>query len=471
MMIKEIRENREAAAEVCRKAYADIQALQPKLNAVITFIDPEEQLANLPEEGLLRGVPVAVKDNCCTKGIRTTAGSAILQDFIPPYDSTIAEKLKKEGAVMICKSSMDELAMGGANTTAFTGPVHNPWDKDRIPGGSSGGSVALVASGAVPMAIGSDTGDSIRKPAAWCGVIGVKPTYGLISRFGGIPYASSLDTFGVITRSVEDACIALQAVAGRDSRDMTSADVEIPDYLAALDSDMHGKKLAVLGNVMDGLLNDNVRKVFNGIVEKLKERGAQVDVVYFDQKIMRAVLPAYYAIANAEAASNNANLDGVRFGVREPGETTEDIMMNTRTKNFNKMIRRRFTIGAFALDGENQEKIFRKAKKVRRLICNEINGCLEEYDAILAPTDGDIAPRFDDPGADPLSDYNLVTGGHLDLENFNGSPSMSVPMGFDQGCPLGISIAAKPFDEITMFNVAKAVEEITGLKGLTAEVK
>ncbi|MBQ6356367.1 MAG: Asp-tRNA(Asn)/Glu-tRNA(Gln) amidotransferase subunit GatA, partial [Solobacterium sp.] len=236
-------------------------------------------------------------------------------------------------------------------------------------------------------------------------------------------------------------------------------------------SDMHGKKLAVLGNVMDGLLNDNVRKVFNGIVEKLKERGAQVDVVYFDQKIMRAVLPAYYAIANAEASSNNADLDGMRFGVREPGETTEDIMMNTRTKNFNKMIRRRFTIGAFALDGENQEKIFRKAKKVRRLICEEINGCLEEYDAILAPTDGDIAPRFDDPGADPLSDYNLVTGGHLDLENFNGSPSMSVPMGFDQGCPLGISITAKPFDEITMFNVAKAVEEITGLKGLTAEVK
>ncbi|MBR0215260.1 MAG: Asp-tRNA(Asn)/Glu-tRNA(Gln) amidotransferase subunit GatA, partial [Solobacterium sp.] len=276
---------------------------------------------------------------------------------------------------------------------------------------------------------------------------------------------------GVITRSVEDACIALQAVAGRDSRDMTSADVEIPDYLASLNSDMHGKKLAVLGNVMDGLLNDNVRKVFNGIVEKLKERGAQVDVVYFDQKIMRAVLPAYYAIANAEASSNNADLDGMRFGVREPGETTEDIMMNTRTKNFNKMIRRRFTIGAFALDGENQEKIFRKAKKVRRLICEEINGCLEEYDAILAPTDGDIAPRFDDPGADPLSDYNLVTGGHLDLENFNGSPSMSVPMGFDQGCPLGISITAKPFDEITMFNVAKAVEEITGLKGLTAEVK
>ena len=247
-MIKEIRENRETAAEVCRKAYADTQALQPKLNAVITFIDPEEQLANLPAEGLLRGVPVAVKDNCCTKGILTTAGSAILRDFVPPYDSTIVENLKKEGAVMICKTSMDELAMGGANTTAFTGPVHNPWDENRIPGGSSGGSVALVAAGVVPMAIGSDTGDSIRKPAAWCGVIGVKPTYGLISRYGCVPYASSLDTLGVITRSVEDACIALQAVAGRDSRDMTSADVEIPDYLANLNSDMHGKKLAVLGN-------------------------------------------------------------------------------------------------------------------------------------------------------------------------------------------------------------------------------
>ena len=256
-MIKEIRENREAAAEVCRKAYADTQALQPKLNAVITFIDPEEQLASLPAEGLLRGVPVAVKDNCCTKGILTTAGSAILRDFVPPYDSTIVENLKKEGAVMICKTSMDELAMGGANTTAFTGPVHNPWDENRIPGGSSGGSVALVAAGAVPMAIGSDTGDSIRKPAAWCGVIGVKPTYGLISRYGCVPYASSLDTLGVITRSVEDACIALQAVAGRDSRDMTSASV-------ACRARVPSQKAASASSVVYGMPKRDTQSVHSG---------------------------------------------------------------------------------------------------------------------------------------------------------------------------------------------------------------
>lgn len=470
-MIKEIVENRQAVNEVCQEAYQKAQDVQDKLNAVITFVDPTEQLNNLPEQGLLRGVPVAVKDNCCTKGIKTTAGSLILSNFVPPYNATIVEKLNEAGAVTICKSSMDELAMGGTNMTAYTGWVHNPWDENRIPGGSSGGSASLVAAGVVPMAIGSDTGDSIRKPASWCGVIGVKPTYGLISRYGVVPYASSLDCMGYFTRNVEDACITLNALAGYDPKDMTSANVEVPNYLENLNSDMTGKKIAVLGNVMDGLMNENVRTIFNDIMEKLKEKGAQVDVVHLDQDLLRAVLPVYYVIANAEASSNSSDLDGLEFGLKQPGTDMEEIMINTRTHGFGPMIRRRFTIGSYALHEDNQDEVFKKAQKVRRLIVEEFNNCLKEYDAVLAPTDGDIAPTFDDDGTDPLGDYNLVTEGHLILENFNGSPSMSIPMGFDNNCPLGLSISTKPFDEITMFNIAKAVEEITGLKDLKVEVK
>lgn len=471
-MIKEIVQDRDHVKEVCEKAYQTIQDLQPSLNAVITFVDPEGQLSSLPEEGLLRGVPVAVKDNICTKGIRTTAGSLILSNFVPEYDAFVAKKLKEAGAVTICKASLDELTMGGTNGTPFTGQVFNPWDRTRIPGGSSGGSAALVAAGAVPMAIGSDTGDSIRKPAAWCGVIGVKPTYGRISRFGAIPYASSLDHVGYFTRSVEDACIALQALAGRDDQDMTSSYEPVPNYLEHLNSDMHGKKFAVLGNVLDGMVDEEVKELFLQRMEELRQKGAQVDVITMDQTLLRAVLPTYYVIANAEASSNHSNLDGLRFGRRVEGENMEEIMTRSRTEGFGPLIRRRFTIGSYVLQEENQEKLFRKAQKVRRLICEEFDRKMEGYDALLAPTSGEVAPLIQGgTSSDPLSDNNLVTEGHLDLENFNGYPSLSIPMGFVRGLPTGLSIATRPFEEQLMFDIALAVEECTGLKDVTAEVK
>ena len=379
-MIREIVKNRAQVEETCTKAYEKAKAYQDKLNAVITFVDPKEQLENLPEEGLMRGVPIALKDNVNTKGILTTAGSRILSNYVPIYDAAIAEKLKAAGAVVIAKASMDELAMGGTNKTAYIGPCLNPWDTSRITGGSSGGSAALVASGVVPMAIGSDTGDSVRKPASFCGIVGVKPTYGRISRYGIIPYSSSLDHVGYFTRSIEDACITLQVLAGRDDRDMTSSYREVPDYRALLNADMKGKKIAIFGNVLDAIANENTKALFFDLVEKLKEKGAIVDTFYFNEDLMKAMLPTYYLIANCEATSNHSNLDGIRFGVREAGDSMEEIMTNSRTKGFGPLIRKRFVIGSYGLFEENQDKLFRKAQKVRRKIVDELNVCLKDYD-------------------------------------------------------------------------------------------
>ena len=454
--------------DACAKA----KELQPKLNDVITFVDPQEQLKDLPAEGLMRGVPIVLKDNVNTKGIRTTAGSRILSSYVPVYDAEIVEKLRKAGAVYIAKSSMDELAMGGTNLTCFTGPAYNPWDTRRMTGGSSGGSAALVASGVVPMAIGSDTGDSVRKPASFCGVVGVKPTYGRISRYGIIQYASSLDHVGYFTRSVEDACLTLKVLAGRDDRDMTSSSREVPDYSALLNSDMKGKKIAVLGNVVKNISNAETVKIFNERMDALRARGAQVDVYDFDENVMRAILPAYFIIANCEATSNDSNLDGIRFGVREDGADMAEIMTNSRTKGFGPLIRRRFVIGSYGLFEANQERIFRKAQKVRRVVVNAMDECLKEYDAIVAPASGNIAPLIkSNEDQDALSDENLIAENYMAMANFSGYPSMTVPMGFEEGCPIGINITCRAFEEAAMFDVAKAVEEITGYKDLMAEVK
>ena len=471
-MIAEMAADKNGAEKRVKEAYAKAQEYQSKFNDVITFVDPEEQLKDLPAEGLMRGVPVVLKDNVNTKGIRTTAGSRILSTYVPVYDAEIVEKLRKAGAVYIAKSSMDELAMGGTNLTCFTGPAYNPWDTRRMTGGSSGGSAALVASGVVPMAIGSDTGDSVRKPASFCGIVGVKPTYGRISRYGIIQYASSLDHVGYFTRSIEDACITLKVLAGRDDRDMTSSNKEVPDYSALLNSDMHGRKIAVLGNVIKNISNQETVKMFNDLMDQLRAKGAQVDVYDFDENLMRAILPAYFIIANCEATSNDSNLDGIRFGVREDGEDMAEIMTNSRTKGFGPLIRRRFVIGSYGLFEENQERIFRKAQKVRRVVVNAMNDCLKDYDAIVAPSSGNIAPLINaNEDQDALSDENLIAENYMAMANFSGYPSITVPMGFEEGCPIGVNITCRAFEETTMFDVAKAVEEITGYKDLQAEVK
>ena len=469
-MIQEMVQDTSNIKERCYEALEKAKKLQPELNDVITFVDPQEQLDNLPETGLMRGVPIALKDNVCTKGILTTAASNILKNYVPVYDAEIVTKLKNAGAVCIAKSSMDELAMGGTNLTANIGPAHNPYDVTRITGGSSGGSAALVASGVVPMAIGSDTGDSVRKPASYCGVVGVKPTYGRISRYGVIPYASSLDHVGYFTRSIEDACISLEVLAGRDDRDMTSSNREVPKYSALLNSDMHGKKIAILSNVVDSIKNKETVKLFNDLMEELRKRGAVVEEYTFDEALMRAILPTYYLIANCEATSNHSNLDGIRFGVRKEGADMAEIMTNTRTEGFGPLIRRRFVIGSYGLFEENQERLFRKAQKVRRLIVDAMRECLKDYDCIIAPASGSIAPHIEgDYNEDQLSEDYLISENYMAMANFSGYPSMTVPMGFIEECPIGVNLTTRAFDEETMFDIGKAIEEITGYKDLKVE--
>lgn len=469
-MIQEMVQDTSNIKERCYEALEKAKKLQPELNDVITFVDPQEQLDNLPETGLMRGVPIALKDNVCTKGILTTAASNILKNYVPVYDAEIVTKLKNAGAVCIAKSSMDELAMGGTNLTANIGPAHNPYDVTRITGGSSGGSAALVASGVVPMAIGSDTGDSVRKPASYCGVVGVKPTYGRISRYGVIPYASSLDHVGYFTRSIEDACISLEVLAGRDDRDMTSSNREVPKYSALLNSDMHGKKIAILSNVVDSIKNKETVKLFNDLMEELRKRGAVVEEYTFNEALMRAILPTYYLIANCEATSNHSNLDGIRFGVRKEGADMAEIMTNTRTEGFGPLIRRRFVIGSYGLFEENQERLFRKAQKVRRLIVDAMKECLKNYDCIIAPASGSIAPHIEgDYNEDQLSEDYLISENYMAMANFSGYPSMTVPMGFIEGCPIGVNLTTRAFDEETMFDIGKAIEEITGYKDLKVE--
>ena len=309
--------------------------LQEKLNAVVTFCDVEEQLdelKNVDEHAPLYGLPIVLKDNVNTKGVRTTASSRILDNYVPVYNAAIVDKLKAAGAVVIAKASMDELGMGGTNKNAYTGKVNNPWDTNRISGGSSGGSAVLVASGVVPFAIGTDTGDSVRKPAAYNGIIGMKPTYGRISRYGIIPYASSLDHVGYFTTAIEDAAKALEVLAGRDDRDMTSSYKEVEAYASNINSDIKGKRIAVLENVQQGVSNIDVKENFDALMKALESKGAIVERVHFDDKLMKAILPVYYIIANAEATANHSNLDGIRFGMREDGESVEEIMINSRTK-------------------------------------------------------------------------------------------------------------------------------------------
>lgn len=462
-----------AVEERVKIALEKAKASQDNLNAVVSFVDVEEQLKAL--EGIdknapMYGMPIVLKDNVSTKGIRTTASSRILDNYVPVYDAHIVNKLKEAGAVVIAKASMDELGMGGTNKNAYTGKVNNPWDTSRISGGSSGGSAVLVAAGIVPFAIGTDTGDSVRKPAAYNGIIGMKPTYGRISRYGIIPYASSLDHVGYFTTSIQDAAVALEVLAGRDDRDMTSSFKEVPKYSQHIDSDLKGKKIAVLENVQEGIKHSEIKANFDKLVQRLQERGAIVDIVRMDDKLMQALLPVYYIIANAEATANHSNLDGIRFGMREDGEAVEDVMIHSRTKGLGSYVRKRFVIGSYSLFEENQEEIFHKAQKIRRLIVEELQRTLANYDVIMASAAPNIAPLSEASHDVSVTEEEVVADNYMVLGNFSGYPSMSVPTGFVDGMPIGINITAKPFAEQTLLNIGKAIEEETGMEGYDVEV-
>lgn len=451
--------------EAVNKAYK----YQDVYNSFVTIMDKKDEVCS---NSILSGIPYALKDNISTKGILTTASSNILKDYIPLYDATIYKKLKNSGAVLMGKTVLDELAMGGTGTTGHTGIVRNPWNKDRMIGGSSAGSAASVALGIVPFAIGSDTGDSIRKPAAYGGVVGYKPTYGRISRYGLFSFASSLDHVGVFARSVKDVSYVMDVVKGHDDKDMTSLPDEDVSYVSELDNDVSGKKLFYIKEAIEiDNGNNELKEIisnFKSVLEKCKELGMIVEEVSFDKGLLEAIYPAYNVISCAEATSNNSNLTGIPFGNRVDGKNVNDIMMNTRTNGFSELIKRRFVIGSYVLQKENQERLFLNACRVRRLIVNRMNELFEKYDGLIMPTSGNIAPLFDD-ASDKLSDEYLILGNHLVIGNFGGFPSISIPSGFVNDMPVSVNITGRAKEDSLVLNMANKVEGLLDCKGMVAK--
>ncbi len=463
-----MKENKINIQEYYNQLFEDAKKQQKRLNAFVTITQDQvnQQLKNFQfdENNLLSGVAFVAKDNYSTKGIKTTASSRMLENYEPIYDAHVISKLKAKDCMMIGKSSMDELAMGGTNKSALTGPVSNPYDVTRISGGSSGGSAALVASGLIPFALGSDTGDSIRKPAGYCGVVGFKPTWGRISRYGVIPYASSLDHVGAFTRSVEDMAIVIEALAGRDDRDMTSSYKEVEPYYTNLTEQVQDKKIAVIQEIYEQISNQAIKANFDQMIQTYRDLGCQVDFVHFDKTLLKALLPTYTIIANSEATSNHACLDGVKYGTRVDAPSPDEVMIASRTNGFGDHIKRRFILGNLALATENQEKMFRKAQRVRRLIVNELNKIYTDYDLVLTPTAGHIAAKIDDESEDRLTDEYLILENHLALGNFAGTPSLTLPCGFVEDMPIGINIMGKLFEEQTVLNASYALEKQLNLK-------
>ena len=463
-----MKENKINIQEYYNQLFEDAKKQQKRLNAFVTITQDQvnQQLKNFQfdENNLLSGVAFVAKDNYSTKGIKTTASSRMLENYEPIYDAHVISKLKAKDCMMIGKSSMDELAMGGTNKSALTGPVSNPYDVTRISGGSSGGSAALVASGLIPFALGSDTGDSIRKPAGYCGVVGFKPTWGRISRYGVIPYASSLDHVGAFTRSVEDMAIVIEALAGRDDRDMTSSYKEVEPYYTNLTDQVQDKKIAVIQEIYEQISNQAIKANFDQMIQTYRDLGCQVDFVHFDKTLLKALLPTYTIIANSEATSNHACLDGVKYGTRVDASSPDEVMIASRTNGFGDHIKRRFILGNLALATENQEKMFRKAQRVRRLIVNELNKIYADYDLVLTPTAGHIAAKIDDESEDRLTDEYLILENHLALGNFAGTPSLTLPCGFVEDMPIGINIMGKLFEEQTVLNASYVLEKQLNLK-------
>ena len=472
-LIDEIRNNLDngnvTSEMLFEEATSKAKKYQDEYNSFVTIMDNKEELEG---NSILRGIPYALKDNISTKGILTTASSNILKDYIPLYDATIYKKLKESGAVLMGKTVLDELAMGGTGTTGHTGIVRNPWNKERMIGGSSAGSAAAVALGIVPFAIGSDTGDSIRKPAAYGGVVGYKPTYGRISRYGLFAFASSLDHLGVFARSVKDVSYVMDIVKGHDEKDMTSLPDEDISYVDNIDNDIKGKKLFYIKEVMDITSdNDELKNImdnFKEVISKCKSLGFEVEEVTFGKELLEAIYPVYNVISCAEATSNNSNLTGIPFGNRIDGNNINDIMMNTRTEGFSELIKRRFVIGSYVLQKENQEKLFLNAGRVRRMIVDRMNELFKDYDALIMPSTPDIAPLFNE-ASDKLSDEYLILGNHLVIGNFGGFPSISIPSGFVNNMPISVNITGRAKEDSLVLNLANKLEEVLGCKGMVAK--
>jgi aspartyl-tRNA(Asn)/glutamyl-tRNA(Gln) amidotransferase subunit A len=407
----------------------------------------------------LTGVPVCVKDVICTKGTRTTCGSRMLENFVPPYDAFVSQRLLDAGAVIVGKANMDEFAMGSSTENSAFFPTHNPWDLERVPGGSSGGSAAAAAAGECTVALGSDTGGSIRQPAAFCGVVGLKPTYGRVSRFGLVAFASSLDQIGPLTRDVEDAAITLNCIGGYDRCDSTSANIEMPDFTSFLQRDLKGMRIGVPKEYLPDEMDAAVRQSFEEAVRVMQSLGATVDR---DVSLPTTpyALAVYYIIAPSEAMANLARYDGVKYGFSyQEGEGMWDNMERTRQYGFGDEVKRRIMLGTFALSAGYYDAYYLKAQKVRTLIRREFDGAFAKYDALVTPVTPTPAFRIGEKVGDPYAMYlsDIFT---LPV-NIAGIPGISVPAGFSEGLPVGVQVLAKPFDEGSLFRVAYAYEQAT----------
>ncbi len=427
-----------------------------EFNAVVSFVEMENPI----KDGKLSGWDVALKDNINMKGTLTTASSHMLSNYKSIYNATVVEKLLDAGVNVVAKASMDELGMGGYNLTAHTGPVLNPHNKACSAGGSSGGSAALVASGLVRMALGTDTGDSVRKPASYTGVVGFKPSYGLISRYGVIPYAGSLDHVGVFTQTVEDAAISLEVLAGKDPHDMTTLDKDVVSYSNLLNINLEGKRIGIFKNVVDVIEDENVLDVFNNLLSKLESKGAILVEKSLDQDLARTLFPTYSVISNAEAITHHANLDGLRFGLSKEGETLEEVMIHSRSEGFGLQVKERFIYGAYALENDNQFTIYDQARKVRQLLVDAYTAFYDDVDVMIVPASPSTAPRLDADAKDSKTDLFLIAENHMVINNFSGYPSITVPMGLIDNMPIGVNISAFKQEDAKLLGFAKQFETI-----------
>ena len=455
-----------SSSELTQHFLSRISQYDAKLNSFITVVE-DQAMAQAAEAdkalkdgaaGPLTGVPIAHKDIFCTRGVRTSCGSKMLDNFVSPYDATVVSKFKQAGVVTLGKTNMDEFAMGSSNETSFYGPVRNPWDTDTVPGGSSGGSAAAVASRMAPAATGTDTGGSIRQPAALCGITGLKPTYGLVSRYGMIAFASSLDQGGPMAQTAEDCGLLLQAMAGFDERDSTSLERDIPDYSAGLDTPIEGLRIGLPREYFDEGLDQGVRAVVQGALDVYRDMGAEL--VEIDLPNSGLSVPVYYVVAPAECSANLSRFDGVRYGYRcEDPEDLFDLYTRSRGEGFGAEVKRRIMVGTYALSAGYYDAYYLKAQQLRHLISDDFKAAFKNVDVIMGPASPETAFKLGEKAEDPVSMYLLDI--YTIAVNLAGLPGMSIPAGFVDGKPVGLQIIGNYFDESRLLNIAHKYQQQT----------
>lgn len=466
--LKEIIAKKEASVEEVTKAHLDkIESIDSKVDAFLYVAKEEalndakaldEKLSKGEDVGILGGVPLGIKDNISVKGMQNTCASKILEGYVSPYDATVSENVKSQGGVILGKLNMDEFAMGSSTENSAFKITKNPWDLGRVPGGSSGGSAAAVAAKEIPLALGTDTGGSVRQPASFCGIVGLKPTYGRVSRSGVVAYGSTLDQVGTLGRDVKDCAFLAQAIAGIDPKDSTTADIKVPNYIDSLSEDVKGKKIAVPAEFFKEGLDENVKKAVYDALKVLEANGAIVKEVSLS--LADYAISAYYLVACAEASSNLARFDGVRYGYRASSlEDATDLYYKSRSQGFGKEVKKRIMLGTYALSAGYYDAYYKKALKVRNLIKSEFEDIFKEFDAIISPTAPTPAYKIGEKTSNALEMY--LGDIYTVPVNIAGIPAISLPCGMSNGLPIGMQIMGNYFKEDTLFNLAYSYEQST----------